>query len=188
MALLLHQVVAYVAAGLFATDLLCSSERGSFAAVNGKQESTTAEAGEPPISMDEQQETGHTRAVPQFLPPGGKLHMRGVSMASYLVQVSYTAEAIRALMAKPQNRTAVVKKAVENLGGTLGGSWMSFGDYDLVMLVEMPNNVSAAALAIAAAAGGSLKSIKTTPLLTVEQGMAALKKAGKSGYTPVKTD
>ncbi len=109
-------------------------------------------------------------------------------MASYLVQVSYTAEAIRALMAKPQNRTAVVKKAVENLGGTLGGSWMSFGDYDLVMLVEMPNNVSAAALAIAAAAGGSLKSIKTTPLLTVEQGMAALKKAGKSGYTPVKTD
>ena len=106
-------------------------------------------------------------------------------MASFLVQVSYTPEALSALIAKPQNRMAVVKKSVENLGGTFTGSWMSFGDYDLVMLLEMPNNVSAAALAIAAAAGGSLKAIKTTPLLTIEQAMSALKKAGKSGYTPV---
>jgi uncharacterized protein with GYD domain len=106
-------------------------------------------------------------------------------MASFLVQVSYTPEALSALIAKPQNRMAVVKKSVENLGGTFTGSWMSFGDYDLVMLLEMPNNVSAAALAIAAAAGGSLKAIKTTPLLTIDQAMSALKKAGKSGYTPV---
>jgi uncharacterized protein with GYD domain len=106
-------------------------------------------------------------------------------MASFLVQVSYTPEALSALIAKPQNRMAVVKKSVENLGGTFTGSWMSFGDYDLVMLLEMPNNVSAAALAIAAAAGGSLKAIKTTPLLTIEQALSALKKAGKSGYTPV---
>jgi uncharacterized protein with GYD domain len=107
-------------------------------------------------------------------------------MATYLVQVSYTSEALSALIAKPQNRTTVVKKSVENLGGTLVGSWMAFGDYDVILLVEMPNNVSAAALAIAAAGGGSLKSIKTTPLLTAEQAMSALKKAGKSGYTPVK--
>jgi uncharacterized protein with GYD domain len=106
-------------------------------------------------------------------------------MASFLVQVSYTPEALSALIAKPQNRMAVVKKSVENLGGTFTGSWMSFGDYDLVMLLEMPNNVSAAALAIAAAAGGSLKAIKTTPLLTIDQALSALKKAGKSGYTPV---
>jgi uncharacterized protein with GYD domain len=80
---------------------------------------------------------------------------------------------------------AVVKKTVENLGGTFTGSWMSFGDYDLVILLDMPNNVSAAALAMAAAAGGSVKSIKTTPLLSIEQALSALKKAGKSGYTPV---
>ena len=107
-------------------------------------------------------------------------------MASYLVQVSYSQEALAALIEKPQNRTPVVKRAIENLGGTLNGSWMSFGDYDLVMLVEMPNNVSAAALALAAAAGGSLRSIKTTPLLTIDQALAALKKASKSGYTPVR--
>ena len=106
-------------------------------------------------------------------------------MASFLVQVSYTPEALSALIAKPQNRMAVVKKAVENLGGKFVGSWMSFGDYDLVMLLEMPNNVSAAALALSAAAGGSLKSIKTTPLLSIDQAQSALRKAGKSGYTPV---
>jgi uncharacterized protein with GYD domain len=107
-------------------------------------------------------------------------------MASFLVQVSYTPEALSALISKPQNRMAIVKKTIENLGGALTGAWMSFGDYDLVMILEMPNNVSAAALALAAAAGGSLKSIKTTPLLSVEQGNAALKKAAKSGYSPVK--
>jgi uncharacterized protein with GYD domain len=106
-------------------------------------------------------------------------------MASFLVQVSYTPEALSALISKPQNRMAIVKKSVENLGGKLTGAWMSFGDHDLVMILEMPNNVSAAALALTAAAGGSLKSIKTTPLLTVEQANSALKKAGKSGYTPV---
>jgi uncharacterized protein with GYD domain len=106
-------------------------------------------------------------------------------MASFLVQVSYTPEALSALIAKPQNRAAVVKKAVENLGGTFNGSWLSFGDYDLVLFIDMPNNVSAAALALAAAAGGSLKAIKTTPLLTIDQAMAALRKAGKSGYKPV---
>jgi uncharacterized protein with GYD domain len=106
-------------------------------------------------------------------------------VASFLVQVSYTPEALSALIAKPQNRMAVVKKTVENLGGTFTGSWMSFGDYDLVILLDMPNNVSAAALAMAAAAGGSVKSIKTTPLLSIEQALSALKKAGKSGYTPV---
>ena len=106
-------------------------------------------------------------------------------MATFLVQVSYTPEALSALIAKPQNRAAVVKKSVENLGGSYIGSWMAFGDYDLVLLVEMPNNVSAAALAIAAAAGGSLKAIKTTPLLTIDQAMSALKKAGKSGYKPI---
>jgi uncharacterized protein with GYD domain len=106
-------------------------------------------------------------------------------MPSYLVQASYTIEALQALMKKPQDRTAVVTKAVENLGGTLIGLWLSFGDQDIVALAEMPNNVSAAALSLAIAAGGALKSTKTTPLLTVAQGISAMKKAASSGYTPV---
>jgi uncharacterized protein with GYD domain len=76
---------------------------------------------------------------------------------------------------------------IEKLGGKSVGSWLSFGDYDLVMVIEMPNNVTAAALALAAAAGGSCKTVKTTPLLSIREAMTALKKAGASGYKPIAT-
>lgn len=106
-------------------------------------------------------------------------------MATYLVQVSYTAESLSSLIAKPQDRSGHISKVIAGLGGKSVGSWLAFGDYDSVMVVEMPNNVSAAALALAAAAGGSCKSVKTTPLLTIAQGLSALRKAGRSGYKPI---
>jgi uncharacterized protein with GYD domain len=106
-------------------------------------------------------------------------------MPSYLVQVSYTAEALSALIAKPQNRADVVGKTVEKLGGKVAGAWLSFGDYDTIVVVDLPNNVSAAAFALAISAGGSCKTVKTTPLISAEEGMAAFKKAATSGYKPV---
>jgi uncharacterized protein with GYD domain len=106
-------------------------------------------------------------------------------MPAYLLQASYTVEALQALMKKPQDRTEVIRKAVEAVGGELVGLWLSFGDQDIVSIVEMPNNVSAAAISLAIAAGGALKSTKTTPLLTIAQGISALKKGAASGYTPV---
>jgi uncharacterized protein with GYD domain len=106
-------------------------------------------------------------------------------MPSYLVQTSYTAEALAALVKNPQNRTEVIRKSVENLGGKLVGAWMSFGDQDVVLIIDMPDNISAAAMVLAACAGGSLKGTKTTPLFTIDEGIAAVKKAATSGYTPV---
>jgi len=89
-----------------------------------------------------------------------------------------------AMIKRPQNRGEAVRKSIEKLGGTIGGFWMSFGDYDVVAIIEMPDNVSAAAFALAAAAGGACKSVKTTPLLSAEDAMEAMKKAGTSGYKP----
>lgn len=106
-------------------------------------------------------------------------------MSSYLIQVSYSTEALRSLIKSPQNRAEVVRKSIEKLGGKLVGLWLSFGDYDVVVVAEMPDNVKAAALAMAVAAGGTAKSVKTTPMLSIEEGMAALKKAGNTGYKPV---
>ena len=106
-------------------------------------------------------------------------------MPSYLLQASYSSEALAALMKKPQNRTEVVRKAVEKVGGTLTGLWLSFGDHDVVAIFEMPDNISAAALALAVGAGGTVKNVKTTPLLSVEEGLAAMKKGAGSGYKPV---
>ena len=111
--------------------------------------------------------------------------MKGVvSMPNYLLQVSYSPEAWAALIEKPQDRFEAVRKSIEKLGGSISGGWLSFGDYDLVALLEMPDNVSAAAFAMAAAGGGACKTVKTTPLLTIDEALAAMQKAGSSGYKP----
>jgi uncharacterized protein with GYD domain len=81
---------------------------------------------------------------------------------------------------------AVVSKPVDKLGGTVQYSWMWFGQFDTALVVEMADNVSAAAFAIAIAAGGACKSVKTTPLLGLEDGVAAMKKAARAGYQPPK--
>ena len=108
-------------------------------------------------------------------------------MAEYLLQLSYNAPAWAAMVKRPVNRVEAVRKSVEKLGGTIKGFWMSFGDHDLVGILEMPDNVSAAAFAMAIAAGGACHHVKTTPLLSVDEGMTAMKKAGNSGYKPVTT-
>ena len=62
--------------------------------------------------------------------------------------------------------------------------WMSFGDYDIIGIVEMPDNVSAAAFSMAISAGGACKAVKTTPLISTEEGIEAMKKAANCGYKP----
>jgi uncharacterized protein with GYD domain len=89
------------------------------------------------------------------------------------------------MIQKPQDRVKAVRKAVEKLGGKVGAFWMTFGDYDLVGVLKMPDNTSAAAFAMAVAAGGACKDVKTTPLLSLAEGLEAMKKAGNSGYKPV---
>jgi uncharacterized protein with GYD domain len=105
-------------------------------------------------------------------------------MPQFLLQVAYTPEACATLVKNPQNRMDAIRPAVERLGGKIGGAWLSFGEYDVIVIAEFPDNVSAAALSIAAQAGGALKAAKTTPLLTTEEGVEAFRKAATSGYQP----
>jgi uncharacterized protein with GYD domain len=107
-------------------------------------------------------------------------------MPSYLVQVSYSSGSLAALIKKPQDRLAVVSKSVEKLGGKIEGGWLTFGDYDVAVILDMPDNVSAAALSFALGAGGGCKGVKTTPLISVEESLLAMKKAGTCGYKPAK--
>ena len=72
-------------------------------------------------------------------------------MAYYLFQAAYTADALAALSKKPQNRMEIIGQTLEKLGGKLVGGWFCFGDYDVVIVAELPDNVSAAAFAVAAA-------------------------------------
>jgi uncharacterized protein with GYD domain len=105
-------------------------------------------------------------------------------MPYYLVQTSITTEAWAAVIKNPQNRREAIRAVVERLGGKLHFYFMSFGDYDTTLLVEMPDNVAVTAMVAAAMAGGANKAGKTTPLLTLEDAVEAFKKAGESGYRP----
>jgi uncharacterized protein with GYD domain len=73
---------------------------------------------------------------------------------------------------------------IERLGGRLESAYLSFGDYDVVVIAEMPDHASAAAFSLATSAGGALKAIKTTPLLSIEEGLEAMRKAAGAGYHP----
>jgi uncharacterized protein with GYD domain len=108
-------------------------------------------------------------------------------MPTYLVQVSYSVEALAALVKKPQNRTEPIRKAIEKIGGKLKGLWLSFGDQDVVGIFEMPDSTGAAAFAMAIGAGGACRSVKTTQLMEPDEGVVAMKKAAASGYKPVST-
>ncbi len=103
---------------------------------------------------------------------------------TYLAQASYTAEAVAAMIKKPQNRGEMVRQAIEKLGGRFEGFWFTFGDYDIASIFDLPDNVTAAAFALAVSAGGALKALKTTPLITTEEAVEAMKKAAKTGYRP----
>ena len=99
-------------------------------------------------------------------------------MAIYMYQAAYTAESWAAQIKNPQNRVeAVGRQACEAVGGKLLGGWYCFGDYDLVIIADVPDNASMSAIALAIGAGGAIKSSKTTVLMTGSEIVGALKKA-----------
>ena len=105
-------------------------------------------------------------------------------MPFYLTRFSYTPDTWARLVKNPEDRRAAARQYIESVGGTLHGFWYAFDDHDGYTLWEAPDNVSMAATAIAISAGGALSSLHTTALLTVEETLAALQKAGEITYRP----
>jgi uncharacterized protein with GYD domain len=106
-------------------------------------------------------------------------------MPYYCHQVSYTKEAWARLMADPQDRLDIVRLPIEKLGGKLHTAFFAFGPFDVIAITEMPDNMSAAAIAIAFAAGGAVANIQTTPLMTAAQAIEAMRKASTCGYKSI---
>jgi len=106
-------------------------------------------------------------------------------MPFFMTQAGYTPEAMAKLIANPQDRFDSVRVPVEKLGGRVLNMYFAFGEYDVVLIMEMPENVSAAALSLAATAGGSLRTCLTTPLMSNAEGLEAMRKAATCGYKPV---
>ena len=105
-------------------------------------------------------------------------------MPIYLSKFSYTPETWARLMVNPEDRRIAAQSYIESVGGKLHGFWYAFGEHDAYNLWEAPDNVSMAAVAIAIGGGGALSSLETTVLLTVEETLDALDKAGQLRYRP----
>jgi uncharacterized protein with GYD domain len=103
-------------------------------------------------------------------------------MPLYMTQFAYTPEAWAALAKNPQDRTEALRGLTSKMGGKVVGFYYSFGEYDGVAIFEAPDDVSAAAVAVAAAGAGHVRSTKTTRLLTAQEAVEVMRKAGSAAY------
>lgn len=104
-------------------------------------------------------------------------------MPLYMVQFSYTTEAWTALTKNPTDRRVAFRAIAEQLGGRLIELYYAFGDYDGILLMEAPDDSTAAAIVLAAVSPGHLKANKTTKLLSVEDTLEVLRKASTLTYS-----
>jgi uncharacterized protein with GYD domain len=107
-------------------------------------------------------------------------------MALYLYQASYTAESVAAQIKEPQDRIKAVTPAIEALGAKILVGGYPFGEYDVLVILEAPDDTTAASVALAVAAGGAVKSARTTRLLSGQEWIESLRKAQGSQYQPAR--
>ena len=98
-------------------------------------------------------------------------------MALSMIQFSYDSETVGKLIKNPEDRSKVVGKLIEKLGGKMLTFYYSYGDYDGVVIADMPDQNSGLAATMVSYAAGATSSIKTTILISVKDAMAAMKKA-----------
>jgi len=103
-------------------------------------------------------------------------------MAKYLLEVSYTLDGVRGLLAKGGSaRKAAAQAAAKSAGGKVESFYFAFGGTDAFVIADMPDNTAAAALALTVTAGGGA-TVRTVALLTPDEIDAATSKSVK--YSP----
>ena len=105
-------------------------------------------------------------------------------MPHFMLQVGFVPEFCEALNRNPHDYVEPMRREVERLGGSIEGAWAAFAIADLVMFVEVPDNVSAIALSKVLSTSGATASIRTTPLVTLEEERTAMRLAQGAGYSP----
>ncbi len=90
-------------------------------------------------------------------------------MPKYLIKASYTNEGLKGVMKEGgSSRRAEIQQLTESLGGTLEAFYFAFGDADVYTIADLPDNQTAAAVALTATASGAVR-LSTTVLLTAEE-------------------
>ena len=104
-------------------------------------------------------------------------------MAKYLVEASYSQLGLKALVKDGgTGRKAAVEAAAKALGAKVESMYFAFGTSDVYVIVDAPDNITAASLALAVGGTGVAAHLKTIVLLTPEEVDKAAKKSAGSGY------
>jgi uncharacterized protein with GYD domain len=93
-----------------------------------------------------------------------------------MFQGRFSAETLKRLLAKPEDRSKAAAKIAKASGGRLHRYFMSLGEYDFVSILELPDE-AAASCAMAVAASGVTTHMATTRLLTPTEAMDSMAKA-----------
>ena len=97
-------------------------------------------------------------------------------MALYMYQASYTAKSMAAQLKEPQDPVEAIKPTLEEVGAKFVVAGFPFGEYDVLVVYEAPDDMTAASVAMAIAAAGDVKSGKTTRLLSGQEWLESLRK------------
>jgi uncharacterized protein with GYD domain len=97
-------------------------------------------------------------------------------MTLYMYQASYTAKSMAAQLEEPQDPEEAIRRTLEDLGARIVVAGFPFGDYDVLVVYEAPDDMTAASVAMAIAAEGKVKSAKTTRLLSGQEWLESLRR------------
>jgi uncharacterized protein with GYD domain len=105
------------------------------------------------------------------------LEPKGVPMPKYMLRASYTSEGAKGLLKEGgTGRRAVVDNLVQGQGGTVEAFYYAFGDDDVIIIADLPDHASAAAISLTVSASGAVRT-STTVLMTPEEVDEAAKKS-----------
>ena len=104
-------------------------------------------------------------------------------MPLYMVEFGYTPEVWTGLIKSPENREETVRRMLEEAGCKLHNLWNAFGENDGFALIEAPDNTTAGAIALTITSSGAFRKFETHVLMTQDELLEALEKAGDIAYT-----
>lgn len=101
-------------------------------------------------------------------------------MALYMIRAKFSQSALQGLVAKPEDRRKAASKAVAACGGKLRDYFFTFGDKDMMLIIEVPGHEEAMAIAMTSTGAGMITDCETTLLIPSSEMIGAMKKAGKA--------
>jgi len=97
-------------------------------------------------------------------------------MTIYMYQASYTAKSMAAQLQEPHDPVEAFRPTLDELGAKILVAGFPFGEYDVLVVYEAPDDMTAASVAMAIAAAGEVKSGKTTRILSGQEWLESLRK------------